>query len=266
MFTGYSNIDRQIGFDLEGAEYLMKDIAVLHALPVALKYHKPDLFRKFADGYMTMLEALCNSPKSDSKPPVFLKVINKECINFKERVMKMLTDMALSNNFYLIPSLGPHATILHLDLWVNNTMQIMEQGKIVQNKFVDFQNLQYGNPMLDVVIFLFTSVQKQVVKTHLEHLIALYEERFFQILMELNCNVKRCNFLKELNYDAPKKLLHILFLIVPFFANKDDSAIDFTADPGSLIREDAVTPQAREQIVFVLTEFERRGWIPSSDE
>lgn len=265
LFAGYCNIDGHVGFDLEATQYLIKDIAVLHALPHALKYHKYQEFQKFQSGYELVIYDLMKTPKS-RLPPVFLKVVKKECKCYKKALMEMLIEMEIKETFYIIPSIGPYCTIVHLDLWFKNTMQKMENGKILQNKFIDFQNLQYGSPLVDVVMFLFTSVQHEVVKEHLENLISLYEERFFEVLTELNCtNVRRHSFLEDLPHHAPEKLIHILYLIIPIFCPVDNTALDYDADLSTLIKEEAITPQAKEQIVFVLTEFERRGWITISE-
>lgn len=244
---------------------MIKDIATFHAIPIALKLLKPEVFESTVKKYASLVKEFKEAPKGIYHRPIFLKIMEEEeeLKAYVGPLEKELIEIFNNDSFYELPCVEPNATIVHSDLWLNNTMQRIAEDKILQNKIIDFQSYQYGNPMLDVILFLYTSVQREVLEENFEHFINLYEDQFFKVVGEYNCDSSglRRNFLEQADEDAPKKLLHILFLIVPIFSNKGESAVDFEAAPSSMIRETSVTQEARDHIKFVLREFVKRGWF-----
>lgn len=71
---------------------------------------------------------------------------DEECRPFLSKMQKSLqllkTDL---HNFR-----EPFATIVHKDIWMNNFMVKLENGKVVKIKFVDFQNYTYESPVRDL--------------------------------------------------------------------------------------------------------------------
>lgn len=77
-------------------------------------------------------------------------------------------------------------TILHGDLWVNNQMfRYNEQKQLEDVKFVDFQFSYYGNPMCDLIYFLFTSLKPELVVEHLDDLVAYYHAQLVNAMAVL---------------------------------------------------------------------------------
>lgn len=201
----------------------------------------------------------------ENKPPIFIRIAEEveECKPYIDDLMNKMKEAAENEDFFKSPCTEPFASTIHADLWVNNTMQKIENGKIKKNKLIDFQMYRYGNPIVDIIFFLFSSVQKQVVKDNFDNLIALYEETFFDVLEDLKCDTSSLqrNFLEQAHKDAHSELIHLLFMSLPVFGRKEESILDLDADPMDMVKESSVTEAAKEHICFVISEFGRRGWI-----
>lgn len=266
LFSGYSNIERQLGFDLEGAKRVLTDIAAFHAVPVALKLCKPDIFESTIKKYASLTkEFLDFTPPEDPGKPIFIKIAEEieECKPYMSMVNQLYLESFKTNSYWNKPCIEPFASIVHCDMWVNNTMQIIKNGKIEKNKIIDFQIYLYGNPLLDVIFFLFSSVQRKAIKENLEDLLLFYQECFFAVLEKLKCDTSclQKNFLEQANDDAPLELIHLLFMTIPVFGRKEECTIDYEANPLDMLKESSVTQDARDHICHVLTEFGKRGWI-----
>lgn len=266
FFLGFSNIDRQIGFDLETAKKIIKDLASLHAVPLALKLKKPELFEQTIKRYCTENE-FPNYPKPEGgfKVPLWLTVAekNEQCKPYIEKLKIKAFQVMQRTNLFQKPCDEPFATFCHNDVWVNNILQQYNNGKVIKNKFVDFQIYQYANPLIDVVFFLWSSVQRELIKEHFDDLLLYYQDIFFSILDGLGCDTSlyERNFLDKVATDASEEVLHLLFMSIPIFGRKDEFSVDFTADPTEIMKESSVTQEAKDHLLHIMTEFDKRGWI-----
>lgn len=230
---------------------------------------RPEIFETKVKKHCDLREGMPEMPTPEGGPkmPPWMSIAEKrdECKEYAEKVKKkMLQFFEDKIDFFDKPSDEPFASIAHNDLWVNNTMQKLEDGKIIKNIIVDFQIYQYANPLLDVIFFIFSSVQRELVKEHLEDLVQLYEDNFFKFLEDLKCDTSKLerNFLKQLDEDAPQELIHLLFMAIPILGPKNEYAVDFEAtDPMEMVKESSITQEVNEQIVYTLVEFGRRNWI-----
>lgn len=263
-FKGYSNIDRCVGFDLNGAKLVLKDLAAFHALTIALKLKKPEVFQtkvkkhcyppRFAEGKtmkhicsQAWLDAILNQPK---------------CKPYKEQLQRKLdVELERMDVYFVRPTKEPYATIVHNDMWTNNTMQLTNNGKLVKNKFIDFQSYIYGSPFADMVFFIWCSVQIDVVKKHSDELIQHYHHHFVSILEDFGCDTSPFEyerFLKQLDEDAPQELFHTLYLAAIIYVEKGQNAIDLSSDE---FMADSIGKNAVERIEYVIDDFGKRGWI-----
>lgn len=251
-----------MGFDLKAAKHLLRDIATFHALPVALKIIKPDAFEKLTNEYVVHRKGFSEMPIELLMPPALLEILEEleEIKPYRSIVRKLLLD---TESFWKAPCSLPFATIVHTDLSVNNTMQNIENGEIVKNKIIDFQMYTYGNPLLDVVYFVFSSVQKEIVIQHLNDLIILYQECFFAVLDNLKCDTSsfQRDFLKQADLDGPKELAHLLATAIPIFRPKANAAVSLDATSLEAVTGSNVTVEARNHIRYILREFIKKGWI-----
>lgn len=143
-------------------------------------------------------------------------------------------------------------------------MQKFKNGKIIQNKFLDFQMYRYCSPLLDVIFFMFTSIPCDVVKHHFDDLLDHYKRELFSVLEKLDCDIKpfESGFLHELSSNAPTGLIHLLLVTCPIFGRKDETVLNVSAEMMEMIQESSVTEEARARIAHIYTEFGKRRWIP----
>lgn len=67
--------------------------------------------------------------------------------------------------------------ICHGDLWINNLMfRYDTNGKVNHVKFVDLQTVRYTNPVCDILMFLYSSTEKDVRFKYMDQLIRIYHE------------------------------------------------------------------------------------------
>lgn len=271
IFLGYGNIDRVIGFDLDGAKLVLKDLAVFHAVPLALRLTKPDVFDSKVKPNCLQL-VMPEFPKPKDPPPKSEWMIyieqQEECKPYIEQITKLMEDMFNGdkpNAFLDRPCDELAGSILHCDMWSNNTMQKFEEGKLVQNKLIDFQIYMYANFICDLIFFVWSSVQYDVVKEHHDELIELYHKYFCDTLEKLGCDTtpfEMTKFLEMINHHAPSEFFHIVFMATPIQGPRGEFAMKMDEDDMSEMMKTAlVTLEAKEKIAQVVYEFGRRGWI-----
>lgn len=256
----YQNFDRTKGFDLETSKLIIGDLAQLHAVPLALKLKYPEVFAKEVKTYLHSLKAPEGTNDPVGKILALIESIDN-CKPYFERVKAVFGRRKLSK-----PEVRePFATISHNDLWVNNTMVKIEDGKSVKNKLVDFQGCSYASPAKDLIFFLFSSLQNDVVVKYCDYLIKLYHEKFVKILQELNCSTVEFsyeNFVKEIEEEVEGEFIHIVFMFIPIFMPKDKTTeLDSLKMEDIMKGVDAPPKEHIEKLALTIKEFEKRNWI-----
>lgn len=248
-----------MGCDLQAAQFVLKDLAKFHAVPLALKILKPDLFEHKLKKYMSF--------SSNGDDQHFENIdqclwdIFEENDDCKPRLdlYKKAYDIKMKKELNFRE---PFATLSHKDMWVNNFMVKIENGKVVKNCFVDFQDYTYDSPVKDLLFLLFSSVQVEVLKQHLDQLIRLYHEEFIKTLTELSCpanDFSHENFIQELNHFAAYEIYHILDFSVYVVFGKKGHQISGNDFP--FLNKEDVPGFVRERLCWVFQEFIRRHWL-----
>ncbi|XP_023028197.2 uncharacterized protein [Leptinotarsa decemlineata] len=273
--SGFMNVDRHVGYDFESAELLLRDLASLHAVPLAMKLKDPEMFENKVKRYCVNTLHLEESEKDKHAEffSLFIQEIlweSDKCSSFIPKVKEIL-----KAPIQLQPEVRePFATFSHADLWVNNAMIKMKNGTPVANKFVDFQIYTYGSPASDLLFFLFTSVRLDVLKTDLDTLINHYHSEFIKNLTELGCDTtpfQLPKFKEELALEAKGSLGHILmFLCMVIFGEKNKALTpppqngeppDMTSN---LVRDEMrknIHSKAKEKIWFTIQSYGSKGWL-----
>lgn len=165
----------------------------------------------------------------------------------------------------------PFATLSHCDLWVNNAMMKYENGKPIKNIFIDFQLYSYKSPVIDLLNFLFTSVQTEVLQKEFDNLIKFYHSELISNLHKLNCDLEPFSFSKfeeELEIDAGFVLSwSLIFISLVVFGEKrkpdqevKGSDMDFKSEE-FLNKVRSMMPQGKERLYFMIETFGRKGWL-----
>ncbi|CAH1106466.1 unnamed protein product [Psylliodes chrysocephalus] len=267
-YLGYNNIDRYIGYNLEEAHVLLKDLAALHAIPLAIKLKKPDFFQKeirpllnnelipkniseFGDPNVLLLDILCESDK---------------CGPLISRARNVWNTYAHSEKYQ---AREPFATFHHGDLWVNNAMMKYENGKPVSNKFVDFQCYDYQSPASDLLNFILTSVKTDVLKEEFDGLLKFYHSEFVDNLRKLGCDIEPFNwfnFQEELNQESKRVFARAtFFLIFIVFGPKKAPDFDASFNFGNIRHRDAIRKsiilEAKEKLYIIVQYYARKNWL-----
>ncbi|XP_050511294.1 uncharacterized protein LOC126887687 [Diabrotica virgifera virgifera] len=263
---GYHNLDRYIGYNLEDTKLLLRDLAIFQSTVVALKIKEPDVFNRkvkpFCNNYMV---------RSGSNP--FKKMVlvieeilaeSEECKPFIPKV-KRAWDKGDSKTEVR----EPFATICHRDLWLNNTMTKYESGKPPKNMFFDFQLYDYGSPAVDVLNFIFTSVQTAVAKQYFDDLIHHYHAEFVSNLERFGCDTEPfsyTNFLKELEMESEIVLGWTMdFVSLVVFSKKGQSLGDLNPDfedpKFRQMMKDRMMPEAKERLLCIINQCHKYNWL-----
>jgi hypothetical protein len=260
--------DRKVGLDLKHVQLAVSQLARFHALSVALKILKPQVFKD------TVLKACkpqnvgFDEAELQRNVPKLMNVVKTipGCEIYLDKI-QMASESRIKIQFdqSLLPPKEPYATLCHTDFWVNNMMFCYESNNEnipVHIKFLDFQGVQYASPITDLIFFLYTSTAEGVRTKNQDDLIHLYHENFIDCLKDVGCDISPFTFkslLDEIETFAPSEAHHILYMLMPICADKSEvpklSEINFH----TFYREpnDVFKRKAKEFII----DFVKRGWL-----
>lgn len=248
-----------MGFNLDSIKLILKDLAELHAVPIALKLKKPNSFEP--------LKKHCHDFEFSAELHQMFWETTREIIKENEHCAKLLDKINLITEVDRPKVKEPFATLVHYDLWCNNSMQKFSHDVAVQNKFLDFQFLAYGSPASDLFFLLWTSVQLEVLENYFEDLLVHYHNHFIKTLKTLGCDTKPfCyeHFLYEIKEQCVFEVGHTLHFIFFVVNGKKDRTEDikFPDDIDKIKNE--VTLRAKQQVWLMLQDCEKRGWLYES--
>ncbi|KAI4461874.1 hypothetical protein MML48_5g00005482 [Holotrichia oblita] len=264
----YKVCDRLNGFDEECSKLLLGDLATMHAAVIGYKYAQPESFEKkiypflkkayafnvtesFADNFAAVIKNACAK--------------NPDCIPHLHKITKALREI---NYYNENPVKGKDifATLTHNDYWVNNTLLKFEDGKPIANKMVDFQLIEYSSLAHDVIFFLYTSVNMDVIENKVDELIKFYYDKFMETLTKLGHPTTEYSFesmLEEFAIIAKYgQFSHLLYMFVPICMLKGKVKSLSKFDLNELIfEESSMHENYFRRMQFTLIDFSRRGWI-----
>nr|CAH7766700.1 unnamed protein product [Callosobruchus chinensis] len=268
---GFKNINRFEGFDLEGAKHILKDLASLHAVPLALRLQKPNVFAEKVKKYLHVHAPPPPPPSEDNKPKptdTFLEICrdSEECAPYMREVEKIVTHFKdhPESMWKRIPPNETWATLSHGDMWVNNTMQKFEEGRIVENKFVDFQMYRYDTPVKDLQFFLWTSCRVDVLQNHFEDLLKHYHGSFVKILEELGCNTtpyRSEKFNSEVEASAATTVFQALFFSMFVVQAKKKDLSEIGRPPLMVILKEDVHPLLKKKIAYAISYYGKKNLL-----
>lgn len=265
---GYATDDRMRGFDYDDVKLILEGLAKFHAIPIALRLLRPDVFRKKIAPSCVKNSGLEQLPAEVGaafhNAIMENAVLIGELAPYLERVRKVVDDNALA--FAKPPPNETFATMVHSDYWVSNTMMLRdENGKPLKNKMVDLQLMQYSSPIRDLVFFLFTSVINTVLDQHCDHFIEFYYNAFIDNLKDFNVDLTPfswVNFNKELEEVAPTEVYHILVMLKPIFTEREK--IQHTPEEfqdSDWSRKDLLGPAHKNKLKDTVISLVKRNWI-----
>lgn len=90
---------------------------------------------------------------------------------------------------YVVSAKEPLSVIMHGDFWINNIL-FQYQGNTKESsvsdvKFVDLQISRYGSPAIDILHFLYSSLQPGISEAHYNDILQVYHESLTKTLYKL---------------------------------------------------------------------------------
>lgn len=190
----------RINLTTEELTLMTRAIAQYHACSYALRINNdPDLERliegivpyKYEDKsgdasafnkpYSTALERIFtyldrNPEKIDSE--IFGRNLNFLKTNYGDAPIKLMNRFLRTDNVFSV--------ILHGDYNRNNVLFKYEQNTAVDLRFIDFQEVKYGSPAVDLSFFMYMNIHPSLFTSGLnEKLVRLYHEHLIESLCEL---------------------------------------------------------------------------------
>ncbi|XP_072393453.1 uncharacterized protein [Diabrotica undecimpunctata] len=255
--NGYTNVNRLQGFNLESIKLILKDLAEFHAVPLALKLKRPEVFERDIKKY-------CNDFVFNSQFHSLFWNPTKSIILEKKKLAPIVEKIKFIGQVERTAVREPFATLVHADLWCNNSMQKFgPDGTAIENKFLDFQFLSYGSPASDFLFLVLTSTETNILVKNFDELIQFYHTHFVQTLEELQCDstpFSLSHFIEEIKNECVFEIGHaIQFILFVVTAKKRDEELKLPEESDKLY--DTVTQQGKDKVWFILEDFEKRGWL-----
>uniref|UniRef100_A0AAG5DEJ6 CHK kinase-like domain-containing protein n=1 Tax=Anopheles atroparvus TaxID=41427 RepID=A0AAG5DEJ6_ANOAO len=269
--AGYVTADRRQGFSREMGRFVLQKLALFHAIPIALRYLKPDVFKAGIHKYLVKIDI--DAGLSEATLRQMMDVFRQDIVRTgvePELVVRAHSQIAECHRRQaqlISDRLSVYCTMLHNDLWVNNMMIKYDpaSGKPCSLKFVDFQLIQMDSLVRDVIFFIITSVNDPELETQLDG----YFEHYFQ---HLASNMRRLqfptpgdftleSFREEIDRVAPYELYHIVSMLRVVLARKESIPDQSEQDAALFFNDNLVEEDYYRRLEVTLRIYERRGWI-----
>ncbi|XP_017065565.2 uncharacterized protein LOC108104171 [Drosophila eugracilis] len=237
---GYQPGNRHRPYNLAETVLVLHYLAQYHALPIALRLRKPQVYEKYVRPYFKKFDMNSNID------PVEKELMNTEILkDIKlvtsdqrevDRVKELLDIFDVFQASKDVED-GPFTTLVHGDLWINNMMlKYDEEGTPVSVKIVDFQIAQYGSLVHDIIFLLFSSVDVTVLEENYYNFLTIYYNAFIQTLRGVNIDTSNYTyeiFLEEVQRTAHIQIPHAIFMMKVILADnstlpEDYKDVDFT--------------------------------------
>ncbi|KAK4886183.1 hypothetical protein RN001_002454 [Aquatica leii] len=256
--------DRMIGFNLEETELALETLSTFHAIALAFKNKHPDIFFQRILPHLTRNTIFDivdeKSEKMDLDFVLDTASMNEQC---KIHIDVIIENMKIGLENHRKTSVRElFATISHNDFWVNNILLKSGERKC---KIIDFQLMDYGSLANDLLFFLFTSVQEDVLNLQLKYLISFYYDSFLRTLKEMNCDMQQFtvdSFMEEIEICAKtKQFYHIMVMLRIIFGVKEKmkDLNEITID--DLSSNDYVSPECQQRVITTILHFAKNNWI-----
>ncbi|XP_049317347.1 uncharacterized protein LOC105229305 isoform X1 [Bactrocera dorsalis] len=235
QLSGYRAGNRHKMFDYVHAKLVLEYMAQYHALPIALRIKKPELFARTIRPYFnrfnmntTMGDEMKNEMRSELREDLQLATNNNE-----EAINEILERFQVYDKWLEQSEAvdGLYTSLVHCDLWINNIMfKYDDSDQPTQLKFVDFQIAQYESCAHDIIFFLFSSVDSAVLEDNFESFLKIYYDAFIHNLEEMQINTDDYSyegFLNEVRRVGPIEIPHPIFMTKVILADNSTLPEDF---------------------------------------
>lgn len=263
---GYQIADRMIGFSLNQAHIILQNLAQLHATVIAMKILEPESFKNILPAMKPVNVGSIMVDGFGSNALQYIKSM-KELQPYIEKIESIVArGKAIGGLKFPFESNENFYTMIHTDLWTNNIMFCENEDNLTV-KFIDLQLLEYGSAVRDLLFFLYTSIEVQVLDKYLIYLMNLYYYNFTKCLSTFHVDFINDlmfswdSFYAELNSVAPHELFHIIFMLKPIFSEKGSIKNLEEISKEDFGRTDNIGETYINRLKFTVLSFAKNNWL-----
>ncbi|XP_052901816.1 uncharacterized protein LOC128309458 [Anopheles moucheti] len=189
--SGYAMVDRRTGLSFGHCMAVMKELAKLHAVSLALKHEQP---REFADVCSKVREIVYCPEAADFYTHSLESSLrgaldslrysnNNGDLDGPIRAVEGLTGRLYRIMCGLVCNGMDEAwrVICHGDTWVNNLMFSADCQHV---RLIDLQTMRCTTPVLDILHLLYTSTERDMRQQHVTDLLLQYRQTLLEALQE----------------------------------------------------------------------------------
>ncbi|XP_055317996.1 uncharacterized protein LOC129576655 [Sitodiplosis mosellana] len=216
----FACLGRRDKFDKEQVLAILKRLAKLHALTIAMRRLEPTMFYSKVDPHLhtryngSFLETLINiTDKFANKLPITFPNMTIETQNTIKTQLNNSKEYLRNRSISSAPD-TPYTTFYHRDLWVKNIM-IKKGGhskQSIQVKILDFQAYDYDSFAFDLTFFVFYNAQIEDLQMNFKLFIEYYHSEFFNTMRLVDCSIDDYTYEKMWHEIKDKAKLNLLKL------------------------------------------------------
>ncbi|EAT46941.1 AAEL001899-PA [Aedes aegypti] len=268
--AGFITEDRRQGFSRELGEFILNKLAQFHAIPIALRLLKPEVFNLSVQKFLVKIDI--DAGLSEQTIQRMINVIEADLKKagvreqLVQRLLKRIDDCRKRQANLISDEMNQYCSMLHNDLWVNNMMiKYDDDNKPTGLKFVDFQLIQMDSLVRDILFFLLTSVSDPNLMHSIDHYFNVYFDNLRLHLARLKCpNMSQFtyhSFLEEINRVAPRELYHIVAMLRVVLAKKESIPEHSELDAELFCNDNLVEGDYYRKLLLVVTIYDQQGWV-----
>lgn len=194
---GFVMAEKVKQLDFEHCQCYVTAAASFHAMSFAVHKHDPDLIYRISKEKMfsnDLDQEMIETNKNMIKYCVECFVKHVSAFLEDDRIPTIIQKSSALIWDLLVRGMMPSETFNTLnqgDPWLTNMMFKRDgNGKAYDIKLIDFQCLRYASPIIDLVFFIWTSANYDVLQNKLDALYELYLERLNSTLEEMKFEEK----------------------------------------------------------------------------
>uniref|UniRef100_A0A240PKZ1 CHK kinase-like domain-containing protein n=1 Tax=Anopheles epiroticus TaxID=199890 RepID=A0A240PKZ1_9DIPT len=236
----FTMANRRQGLDMEHTRMVLRRLAQFHAASAVLQEQRGPYGELFREGMFTEKGRAMSEQFQKGQAEFIQKIMNNwsEKAKYYATVMKHW-GMDLFDSLIRVTRANPDRfnVLNHGDMWCNNILfHYNEESALSDILLIDYQLSFWSSPAIDLLYFMFTSVNGEFKLSQLNYMIQYYHEHLVDSLEFLGYS-GTMPLLKELHSDIISHYLFgfmICFSILPIclMEKTDDASMDLMLDQG----------------------------------
>ncbi|KOB67845.1 Ecdysteroid 22-kinase [Operophtera brumata] len=200
---GFVGHDRFKSIDWQYASTTITELAKFHALSIAYQRNYPDKFRHFTEAYTS--DWINENSVATIWKTAFETSIAVVRDENKAKVKRFLDKIDLAAIKKLYKPLRCKV-LAHTDFRPSNLMHRTRDDGSLEVVVVDFQTLQVGCPVLDLLYLIFTGTDKEFRDRYYQRVVDHYYTQLSEAMKRLSLNPKEIYTREDFDFELNEKL------------------------------------------------------------